>query len=141
VESNNSTPAQVAYAEHAPLFHYTDEQGLRGILGSGALLPSLRASNPKDARYGDGYYLSNICPGTMSPYQLSRRLVGTPWKPQRFTHYVELDVAGLAVVLCRDNVFLVPGREPLPLEGRIERWGTNASGLVLEGRVVPRLQR
>ncbi|NEA26855.1 hypothetical protein G3I70_30785 [Actinomadura bangladeshensis] len=107
------------------MFHYTDEQGLLGILGSGALLPSLRASNPKDARYGDGYYLSDIYPGTMSLYQLSRRLVGVPWKSQRFTHYVELDVAGLALALCRDNVFLVPGREPLPLEGRIERWGTN----------------
>ncbi|MGW5411793.1 HYD1 signature containing ADP-ribosyltransferase family protein [Actinomadura geliboluensis] len=106
-------------------FHYTDEQGLRGILESGFLRPSLRASNPKDARYGDGCYLSDIRPGTISPKRLSRRLVGVPWMSQRFTHYVELDVTGLNLALCRENVFLVPRREPLPLEGRIKHWGTN----------------
>lgn len=124
MESNNSIPAQNPHAEGA-LFHYTDRQGLCGILESGSLLPSLRASNPKDARYGDGYYLSDIRPGTMSPHRLSRRLVGVPWKSQRFTDYVELDVTGLNLVLCRENVFLIPGRGPLPLDGRIKRWGVN----------------
>ena len=38
--------------------HYTNEKGLNGILESNELRPSLKANNPKDARYGDGQYLS-----------------------------------------------------------------------------------
>lgn len=40
------------------LYHYTNEKGLNGILESNELRPSLKANNPKDARYGDGQYLS-----------------------------------------------------------------------------------
>ena len=46
------------------LYHYTNQAGYNGILKSKVLLPSLRANNPKDARFGDGQYLSNIVPHT-----------------------------------------------------------------------------
>jgi hypothetical protein len=107
------------------LWHYTDEQGLRGIRESCVLRPSLREAAPTDARYGDGQYLTDIPPGAMPPKRLSRRLVGVPWLGRRFTHYVELDVAGLTLVPCRESVILVPGREPLGLGGRIVRLGAN----------------
>ncbi len=107
------------------LWHYTDEQGLRGIRESCVLRPSLRETAPTDARYGDGQYLTDIPPGSMHPRQLSRRLMGMPWLAGRFTHYVEVDVAGLTLVLCRKSVILVPGREPLGLNGRIVRLGAN----------------
>ncbi|MBE1532978.1 HYD1 signature containing ADP-ribosyltransferase family protein [Actinomadura algeriensis] len=109
----------------ATLWHYTDTQGLCGIRYSSALLPSLRATNPKDARYGDGQYFSDVPPGSMPPDRLSRRLVGVPWLGRRFTHYVEVDMAGLTLVLCRRSIILVPGREPLGLSNRIVRWGAN----------------
>ncbi|MEI3614626.1 HYD1 signature containing ADP-ribosyltransferase family protein [Pseudogracilibacillus sp. SO30301A] len=40
-----------------PLYHYTNENGLNGILSSNKLNPSLKTNNPKDVRYGDGQYL------------------------------------------------------------------------------------
>ncbi|GAA1559021.1 hypothetical protein GCM10009678_47590 [Actinomadura kijaniata] len=109
----------------ARLWHYTDEQGQRSILESRCLLPSLKDGNPKDARYGDGQYLSDVHPGTMSAAQLARCFVRVPWLSSRFTHYIEVDVTGLELVLCRRHVILVPGREPLALEGRIVCWGVN----------------
>ncbi len=72
--------------------HYTSEHGLRGILESQSLLPSLVALNPADARYGDGQYLSDIAPGTKSLSELSRAFLGFPFQGRRFTHYVEIDV-------------------------------------------------
>jgi hypothetical protein len=125
VENDDSNPVQNKRGARVTLCHYTDAVGLRGILESRVLLPSLRDVNPRDARYGDGQYLSDVRPGSMPPSRLSRCLVGLPWQWRRFTHYVEVDVAGLDLVLCRSNVYLIPGREPLPLEGRTVCWGTN----------------
>jgi hypothetical protein len=50
----------------------------------------------KDVRYGNGQYLSNIVPGTMTPAQLSRSFLGRPFHGSRFTHYVEIDATRLA---------------------------------------------
>ena len=49
------------------LYHYTTEEGMEGIISSQKLNPSLKANNPKDARYGNGQYLSNIKPNEYSP--------------------------------------------------------------------------
>jgi hypothetical protein len=59
--------------ESAPrsLFHYTNAEGLAGILESGELRPSLKALNPNDVRYGNGQYLSDMCPD--QKHQLSFR--------------------------------------------------------------------
>ncbi len=107
------------------LYHYTDQAGLRGILASGVLRPSTAASSPRDVRYGDGQYLTDIQPGTMSAAQLSRALIGHPFLGHRFTHYVSIDVTGLTVVQGRRGVFVIPGNRPLGLRGRIVTHGVN----------------
>jgi RHS repeat-associated protein len=107
------------------LFHYTDEAGMKGIVDTGQLNPSLRRLNPTDVRYGDGQYLSDISPGTKTSAQLSRAFLGQPFQGQRFTHFVEIDVDGLNVVEGRANVFVVPGQEPLDLTGRVVSFGAN----------------
>ncbi|OLT27247.1 hypothetical protein BJF79_01050 [Actinomadura sp. CNU-125] len=125
MEQDDSDSANGQQDDFAALWHYTDMRGLHAILDSRALLPSLRATHPKDARYGDGQYFSDVPPGSMPPERLSRRLVNVPWLGWRFTHYVEVDMAGLTLVLCRRSVILVPSREPLGLSRRIVRWGAN----------------
>jgi hypothetical protein len=81
------------------------------------LNPSLKANNPKDARFGEGQYLSDIPPGTKRPGQLSMIFFGIPWAGRRFTHYIALKVDGLDVVFGRPHVFLI--RRNLPLDIRI----------------------
>ena len=83
------------------------------------LRPSLIAVNPADARYGDGQYLSDAVPGTLSPSQLSRAFLGFPFQGRRFTRFVEVDVTGLPVVSGRDGVFVVLNTVPLDLTNRI----------------------
>jgi hypothetical protein len=107
------------------LYHYTDRAGLDGILATGLLMPSTRARNPRDVRCGDGQYLSDIPPGTMSGGRLSRALLGHPFGGRRFIRYVALDVTGLTVVACRPGVYAIPNDQPLDLSGRIVSSGAN----------------
>ncbi len=107
------------------LVHYTDEAGMKGILDSGRLNPSLKSVNPQDARYGNGQYLSDIAPGTKTCAQLSRCFLGQPFQGQRFTNYVEINADGLNVTQGRPNVFVVPGEYPLDLTNRIMSFGAN----------------
>src|SRR5437588_12537108 len=95
------------------LFHYTDEAGLQGILSSGQLLPSTMASSPSDVRYGEGQYLTDIEPGTMTSAQLSRRLIGHPFRARRFTHFLAVEITGLTAVEGRPGVFVIPNTGPL----------------------------
>lgn len=53
---------------------YTDEKGYDGIINSNEIFPSTKAKRPKDARYGDGQYLTDIEPGAMSLEELSKVL-------------------------------------------------------------------
>ncbi|WP_207905565.1 HYD1 signature containing ADP-ribosyltransferase family protein [Nocardia alba] len=107
------------------LYHYTTEGRLSQILNALELWASRKADNPKDARYGDGQYLSDIEPGTLRPGQLSYRFLSTPRGWRRFTHYIEVDVTGLTVIAGREGVFLIPNSGPLDLTGRIVRSGKN----------------
>ncbi|MDG4831587.1 HYD1 signature containing ADP-ribosyltransferase family protein [Solwaraspora sp. WMMD1047] len=107
------------------LYHYTDKRGHDAILASGELRPSLKANNPKDARYGDGQYLTDIKPGTKTLGQLSAAFLRVPWAGRKFTHYIEIDVRGLEVVQGRPGVFVVPNSGPLDLTGRIVSSGRN----------------
>lgn len=113
--------------ERAPLprtlYHYTDSDGLAGILTTGHLLASTVQRNPKDVRYGEGAYLSDIEPDTLSPARLSRRFLGHPFSSRRFTHYLEILVNGWEVIEGRPGVFVVPGPGPFDLSGRIVRSG------------------
>jgi hypothetical protein len=106
------------------LFHYTNQEGLAGILGEQVLRASTTENNPADARHGDGKYLTDLQPGVVTPAKLSRRLVGHPFSGKRFTHYVAIDVKGLDVREVRANVFLIPGIGPLDLSNRIVDHGT-----------------
>jgi hypothetical protein len=70
--------------ELTTLFHYTNEAGHDGIVGSEGMRPSLKEHNPKDARFGDGQYLTNIQPGTKTPGQLSHAFLRVPWAGSKF---------------------------------------------------------
>ncbi len=107
------------------LYHYTNAAGIQGILASGVLRPSMAASSPSDVRYGDGQYLTDIAPATMTAAQLSRALIGHPFLGHRFSHYVAIDVTDLKVIQGRQGVFVVPGNHPLDLRGRIVSSGAN----------------
>jgi RHS repeat-associated protein len=106
-------------AERQSLFHYTNEKGLLAILESGDLWPSLKQNNPKDARYGNGQYLSDIIPGTKSPAYLSQQFLRIPYQGQKYTHYLEIDVTGLNIIAGRPGVFVIPNEDPLDLTDRI----------------------
>ena len=79
------------------LYHYTDEKGFIGILGSMSILPSLKALRPNDARYGDGQYFTDIAPGTMNPQELSQVLFANRNQSNRAEYYFAVDVTGLSI--------------------------------------------
>lgn len=108
-----------AAKESQTLFHYTTEEGMKGIVDSKSLYPSLKSVNPKDARYGNGQYMSNIVPGMRTPSELSYDFLRVPYQGRRFTHYVEIDVTGLDVLMGREGVFVIPNESILDLTNRI----------------------
>ena len=101
------------------LYHYTDAAGHRGILESGQIHASTRARNPRDVRYGDGPYLSDIPPGSKTSAQLSRESLNLPFFGSRFTHDVAIEVEGLGWSEGRPGVYLIPNERPLDVSGRI----------------------
>ncbi|MEM7533213.1 MAG: HYD1 signature containing ADP-ribosyltransferase family protein [Chloroflexota bacterium] len=101
------------------LFHYTNKSGYEGILQSKQLNPSTLMRNPKDVRYGDGQYLSDIKPHTKTPAQLSRLFLGQPFQGKKYTHYIEIDVRNLSVMQGRPHVFVIPNDESLDISERI----------------------
>lgn len=104
--------------ESKALYHYTNEKGMNGIKETNQLNPSLKANNPKDARYGDGQYLSDINPNTQTPVSLAKKFINVPNK-YKYTHYVKIDVTGLDVIQGRESVFVIPNDSPLDLTNRI----------------------
>ncbi len=107
------------------LYHYTSQTGYEGILKSNTILPSLKANNPKDARFGEGQYLSDIVPNTKRPSQLSMIFFGIPWAGKRFTHHINISVEGLNVIYGRQYVYVIQSREPLEISKRIRGHGRN----------------
>jgi HYD1 signature containing ADP-ribosyltransferase len=107
------------------LYHDTDAKGFLGIMASERIHASTRARNPRDVRYGNGQYFSDIPPGSKTPAQLSREFLNLPFFGTRFTHYVAIESEGLAWIEGRPGVFLVPNEQPLDISGRIV-----ASGLI-----------
>jgi hypothetical protein len=105
------------------MYHYTSQAGLAAILQTKVLLPSLRANNPKDARFGDGQYISDIAPGTKRPGQLSLIFFGIPFGWRRFTHYLGINVDGLTVICGRPNVFVIRNSTPLDISKRLTGYG------------------
>ena len=107
------------------LHHYTTEAGLAAILKSKTILPSLKANNIKDARFGDGQYLSDVPPGSKRPGQLSSLFFKTPWAGRRFAYYVSIDTAGLNPVYGRPGVWVVLNSKPLDISKRLVGSGKN----------------
>ncbi len=107
------------------LYHYTSERGYRGILDSNSINPSLKANNPKDARFGEGQYVSDIMPKTKRPSQLSMIFFGIPWAGKRFEYHINIDVNGLNVIHGRKSVYLIPNTKPLDISNRIKGHGKN----------------
>ncbi len=101
------------------LYHYTSAAGCAGILSTQTLRPSLKITNPRDVRHGEGQYFSDIVPGAKTPGQLAYLFLNDPRGWRRFTHYVEIDVAGLAVTEARSRVYVLLGTRDLDLTGRI----------------------
>lgn len=93
------------------------------IVVSLKLKPSRTAANPRDVRYGDGQYLSDIEPGTKTSGQLAYSLLHDARGWRRFTHFVEIDVSDLQVIAGRPGVFVIPNTEDLDLQNRIVRHG------------------
>jgi hypothetical protein len=115
----------VSSAETQTLYHYTSQSGQKGILDSQEIRPSLRASNPNDARHGDGQYFSDIEPGTYSNASLSKQFLVIPYQGARFSHYVKIDLTGINVREGRPSVLVVPNQNALSIFGRVIGWGTN----------------
>jgi len=107
------------------LYHYTDEKGLNGILESKSLNPSLKANNPKYARYGNGQYLSDVLPGSRTNAQLSHDFLGIPFQGKKFENYIAIDTTGLNVVKGREGVFVILNEGPLDITNRIIGFGRN----------------
>jgi hypothetical protein len=105
------------------LYHYTNEAGMSGILDSKVLNPSLKALNPNDVRYGNGQYLSDIVPGTMTPNQLSKAFTNLPFQGARYTNFVEINTTNLNLIQGRSGVYVVPNEVPLNLNGLITNSG------------------
>ena len=122
VDVNNSSILNPEY-----LYHYTNEKGLNGILESEKLFPSLKANNPKDARYGNGQYLSDIAPYDTTPMSLSSKFINVPNK-YKYTNYIKIDVKGLEVIEGRNGVFLIPNESILNIRGRIIEYGNVGGG-------------
>lgn len=91
---------------------------MNGIVESNKLNPSLKANNPKDARYGNGQYLSDITPDSVTPAQLGKKFLNVPNK-YKYTNYVEIDITGLNVIKGRDGVYVIPNETALDLTNRI----------------------
>ena len=124
---NESVSDSKGSTNNDSLYHYTNEKGLNGINETKQLNPSLKANNPKDARYGNGQYLSDINPESTTPTKLAKRFINVPNK-YKYTRYVEIDVRGLNVVKGREGVYVIPNEKPLDLTGRILRIGQVGNG-------------
>jgi hypothetical protein len=98
--------------------------GYDGIIATMKLRPSQKSRSPKDARYGDGQYFTDILPGTKTRSSLSRALLGTPLGWRKYTHYLEIVVEGLPVREVRAGVFLIPNDDDLDVTDRVVGGGS-----------------
>ena len=98
------------------LTHYTTEKGYHQIMESEKLNPSIGLKN---ARYGEGQYLTNLDAKDYTAGQISRRLYGVPWNTPKVEYFIKINVNGLNVIQNNSYNFLIPGKNPLNLHGRI----------------------
>ncbi|WP_169744745.1 RHS repeat-associated core domain-containing protein [Paenibacillus odorifer] len=111
--------------ERILLYHYTDKQGYDGILSSRQINPSLKALRPTDARYGDGVYLTDIAPNTMSYQELSKKMYNNVNQTNKTTYYFAIDITDLVIKYGRDNVYVYLTQTPLDISDRLVNAGYN----------------
>jgi len=120
------------------LIHYTNQEGMEGIVDSKAIRPSI---GEKNARFGHGQYFTDIKPetiggrtmkdipkadvaaGKISQGQLAANIYGDARKLNSVSHYVEIDVTGLEVEEPRPGTFLIRGETDLDITNRIAGHG------------------
>jgi len=100
------------------LYHYTNLEGMVGIVLTQQLNPSLKANNPNDARHGNGQYFTDLNPFSYTSSQIARRLINIP-NPYKYTCYVAIDVSGLEIENPATNIYVHQSETPLDLSGRI----------------------
>lgn len=86
------------------LYHYTTEEGYKGIRSSGKLIPSYRYNN-LDTAHGEGHYFTNKPPTTYDDDLFD--LWGNKL-PNRVRAYVAFLIDDSLVQWCRDGVYRLP---------------------------------
>ena len=90
------------------LRHYTDKKGHDAIIDSQRLKVSRYADNPKDARHGDGIYLTDLSPvDGLTQGQIAKRLWNDTRKMGKLAYFVDIDVSGLDVIEGAPNNYVV----------------------------------
>ncbi len=97
---------------------------MSGILKTMQINPSRADINAEYARYGDGVYVSDIVPGTLTNAQLGNRFVSIPNK-YLYTHFIAIETTGLPVAFDRPHNFLIPTQGPLDISTRFRGSGKN----------------
>ncbi|WP_081754828.1 HYD1 signature containing ADP-ribosyltransferase family protein [Paenibacillus durus] len=100
-------------------------KGYEGILSSRQINPSLKSVRPKDARYGDGVYLTDIAPNTMSYQDLSQKLYNNRNQTNKTYYFIAIDITDLIIKYGRDNVYIYLSQTPLDISDRLVNAGYN----------------
>ena len=140
-------PSRVYSGNRTTLFHYTDKKGYEGILKSQEIWSSTGHTH---ARFGDGYYFSDIDPkGILSVNnsgipsklfnndliqsltRLSSTFYNVPYRKNKVSYYIEIDITGLDVWEAIKNDDIRKGtqfifdksKRPFDISGRIVSHG------------------
>jgi len=111
--------------EKVILYHYTTKAGYEGILSSNKIFASTKALRPNDARYGDGVYLTDIAPNSMSNRQLSQTMFNNPNQTDRIGYYIGIDITDLVIKYGRENVYVYLTGTYLDISERLVSSGVN----------------
>ena len=71
------------------------------------------------ARFGDGIYFTDLESSQYTRGQLSYKLYSVPYNYRKLTYYMKINVNGLNIIQNSQHNFSIPGKNVLPLQGRI----------------------
>ena len=98
------------------VYHYTDKEGLDGIIKDGGIRPSV--DTKKDAVLGKGVYFTPLPPSTASDKLLDNNYDNATKDPSKVDYYIKIDKdkAGRYKEHHGDRIIgVVPGNKPLSL--------------------------
>ncbi|KAH6677820.1 hypothetical protein F5X68DRAFT_213268 [Plectosphaerella plurivora] len=127
--------------KHRYLYHYTDEEGYKGILSSLSIRPST-LSGVKTTHYGRGVYLTPIRPveiPIIGAPEFLKLVFGdvTTHSVSRTTHYFSLrvdpDWYAMAAMDPKygwwvKDIWIVPGEEPMDISKALDEHGKTVVG-------------